>query len=94
MKDAAAWSFVKPDQEEMLLNIVSLDTHGNAPVTYIRCMGLSKDKLYEVKETGEVFSGSILMHTGYPVPIIPGEYHAWQYHFYLSVINKRNTPAA
>lgn len=79
--DAAAWSFVSADRKEMLLNIVSLDTHGNAPVTYIRCMGLSADILYEAAETGEQFSGSILMHTGYPVPVIPGEYNAWQYHF-------------
>lgn len=82
-QDAAAWSFVSQDKGEMLLNIVSLDTHGNAPVTYIRCMGLEADRLYEVMETGEVFSGSALMHTGYPVPVIPGEYNAWQYHFVI-----------
>lgn len=79
--DAAAWSFVSADKKEMLLNIVSLDTHGNTPVTYIRCMGLSADMLYEAAETGEQLSGSILMHTGYPIPVIPGEYNAWQYHF-------------
>lgn len=79
--DVAAWSFVSADREEMLLHAVSLNTHANAPVTYIRCMGLAEDKLYEVAESGEQFDGNMLMHTGYPLPVIPGEYHAWQCHF-------------
>lgn len=45
-REAAAWCFVSEDQTQMLLNIVSLDAHGNAPLTYIRCKGLLPDVVY------------------------------------------------
>lgn len=45
-REAAAWCFVSKDRTEMLLNVVSLDAHGNAPITYIRCRGLLPDKAY------------------------------------------------
>ncbi len=45
-REAAAWCFVSKDQTEMLLNVVSLDAHGNAPLTYIRCRGLLPDGVY------------------------------------------------
>ena len=79
--DAAAWSFVSRDREEMLLNIVNINVHANAPVSYIRCMGLLPEKMYKVQETGKMFSGAALMTVGFPVPVVMGEYNAWQYHF-------------
>lgn len=45
--EAAAWCFVSKDQTEMLLNVVSLDSHGNAPICYIRCKGLLPDAIYK-----------------------------------------------
>ena len=79
--DAAAWAFVSPDRQEMLLNIVTLDIHANCPVTHIRCMGLDPKRQYRELSSGRLFPGSALMHTGFPVPVVPGEYNAWQYHF-------------
>ena len=78
--EAAAWAFVSKDQKEALLSIVSLDTHGNEPANYIRLRGLRPDLVYHCGEGGELYSGAVLMHTGYPVPIVPGEYKAWQIH--------------
>lgn len=48
-REAAAWCFVSRDRTEMLLNIVSLDAHGNAPISYIRCRGLLPDAVYQCK---------------------------------------------
>lgn len=45
-REAAAWCFVSKDRTEMLLNVVSLDAHGNAPLSYIRCRGLLPDGVY------------------------------------------------
>ncbi len=49
-REAAAWSFVAEDGEEMLLNVVALDAHGNAPIRYIRCKGLDPDARYRCVE--------------------------------------------
>ena len=43
---AAAWCFVSEDKQELLLQIVSLDAHGNAPLRYIRCRGLDAHRRY------------------------------------------------
>ena len=45
-RETAAWCFVSRDQTEMLLNVVSLDAHGNAPLSYIRCRGLLPEGTY------------------------------------------------
>ena len=76
--EIAAWAFVSRDKNEVLLNIVSLDTHGNEPTNYVRMKGLKPDGNYQCEETGEIYSGAVLMHVGYPVPVIMGEYKAWQ----------------
>lgn len=85
--EVAAWQFVTEDKSEALLNMVTLDTHCNSPVTYIRCKGLDDNAEYRIDnaengfETGKVYSGSALMYVGLPVPIVPGEYKAYQLHF-------------
>ena len=54
-RETAAWCFVSEDRKEALLNIVSLDAHGNAPLSYIRCKGLCPEKKYRcVEEKREV----------------------------------------
>lgn len=78
--EVAAWNFTAADQSEALLNIVSLDTHCNSPVTYVKCKGLDGEGKYVIEGTSRVFSGNALMETGIPVPVVSGEYHAWQIH--------------
>ena len=77
----AAWMFVAKDGSEALLNYVTLDTHCNGPQEYIRCRGLRGPEHYREETGGQIFSGSALMDAGIPVPLVPGEYHAWQMHF-------------
>ena len=80
-KDYAAWNFTSPDRSEALLNVVTTAVHANDKVHYIRCRGLEDDALYTCRETGAVLSGSLLRIIGIPLPIVPGEYQAFQFHF-------------
>ena len=84
-QEIAAWEFVSENRKETLINIVSLTTHANAPVNYVRCKGLNPEKNYCCAEQKTVYPGSALMSVGIPVKIIPGEYHAWQMHLTESV---------
>ncbi len=47
--EMAAWNFVSEDKKEALLNIVSLTTHANAPVSYVKCRGLTRRKYISAK---------------------------------------------
>lgn len=80
-REVAAWCFVSRDKSEALLNIVSLTTHANSPVSYVKCRGLDPKKKYKCEDDGKVYDGSALIHIGVPVETVPGEYHAWQMHF-------------
>lgn len=78
----AAWLFVAENQEEALLNIVTLNTHCNSPVSYVKCKGLDKNKLYAAEGNKHVtYSGAALMNAGLPIPAVPSEYKAFQIHF-------------
>ncbi len=77
-RDVAAWQFVSEDKKETLINLVILESHGNAPVPYIKAAGLDPDKQYRDQDTGKVYSGAALMYAGLPVPLKMGEYLAYQ----------------
>lgn len=79
--EMAAWNFVSGDKKEALLNVVSLTTHANAPVFYMKCKGLDPKRRYLCEENSQIYDGSALACIGVPIPIVPGEYHAWQMHF-------------
>lgn len=79
--ETAAWAFVSKDKANILLSIVSLDTHGNAPANYVRLRGMKPNAMYRCEETGKIHCGAVLMQVGYPVPSVMGEYKAWQFHF-------------
>ncbi len=80
--EAAAWEFTAEDRSEALLSIVTLNSHCNAPLYYVHARGLDPDALYYREEDETMlYSGSALMDAGIPVPYLPGEYNAWQYHF-------------
>ena len=79
--EMGAWAFVSEDKKEAIVNVVSLTTHGNPPVNYIKCKGLDEDVQYQLQETGDIYEGSMLVHIGIPIPVLTKEYHAWQYHF-------------
>jgi len=77
----AAWEFVSEDKKEALLNVVTLDTHCNAAVSYAKLKGLNEGAWYYVEgEEEKVYSGSALMYGGIPIPRMSDEYQAWQMH--------------
>lgn len=80
-EDIAAWNFAAKDKRKALLNIVTLRAHANAPISYVKCKGLDVKRRYYCEEDGNVYNGGILRYLGIPVPIVPGEYQAWQRHF-------------
>ena len=77
----AAWQFVSKDGSEALLNIVTMDTHCNPPLEYIKMKGLDETAEYVLDETDELYKGSVLTNAGFPVPWVPDEYQSFQIHF-------------
>ena len=78
--ELAAWEFTSEDKNECLLNIVTLTTHANAPVNYVKCKGLHPDKMYRNEKDNQIYNGNALMHAGLPIAIEPGEYRGIQIH--------------
>ena len=78
-----AWEFAAEDGSEALLNVVTLNTHGNPLTAYVRLRGLLPEEWYRAEETGQVYQGRALMEAGIPVPHMPDEYQAWQLHLTL-----------
>ena len=79
--DFVSWSFVSQDASESLLCAVTVNCRANSPVMYAKCRGLDKSAVYRCEEDGKEYSAAALMTVGYPLPVIPGEYHAFTYHF-------------
>lgn len=79
--EVAAWESVSENGDEALVSAVTLDTHCNGPVTYIRLKGLKEDALYKEEASGKKYSGAALMYAGIPIPLVTGEYQAMQMHF-------------
>lgn len=80
-RELAAWEFVLEDKEEALLSVVTMDTHCNAPVNYVKLKGLEEQAVYREEASGEVYTGAALMYAGLPIPAMIGEYQAVQMHF-------------
>jgi alpha-galactosidase len=80
-REYAAWESVSDDKSEALLSIVTLDSHCNAPVNYVKLKGLDEDATYIDEESAKEYTGAMLMYGGYPIPANIGEYKALQLHF-------------
>lgn len=67
-----AWSFVSPDKSAMYFTHVCMRYY---PVMkrIIRMKGLDENKMYRCRETGEVYSGALLMNAGINVSKFPRE---------------------
>ena len=81
LSEYAAWEFVSEDKSEALLNVVTLQTHGNAPVCFLRLKGIDANAVYVEQESGKEYAGSALLNAGLPLPRPNAEYLAMQMHF-------------
>lgn len=89
-RQEAAWMMVEEDGSEALVNIVVLDSTGNSPNRFVRCMGLTPGASYRDEESGMVYDANALMAQGLPMPMVqhprwpvkvtPSEYDAFQIH--------------
>ena len=79
--ETGSWAFVSEDQQEVLLNVVVLEMHGNMTVPYVKLQGLSEDVSYQEEKSGRIYSGSALMEMGIPIPARMKEYPAYQMYF-------------
>ena len=79
--ETGSWAFVSEDQQEVLLNVVVLEMHGNMTVPYVKLQGLSEDASYQDEKSGRIYSGSALMEMGIPIPARMKEYPAYQMYF-------------
>lgn len=58
-----AWQFVSEDKKEALLTTVTMRQR-ETQFQVLRLKGLDKDKMYKDMDTGEVYSGALLMKAG------------------------------
>ena len=58
-----AWSFVSPDKKEALATAVIM-RENFCHLFFLKLKGLDKDRMYRCEETGEVYSGALLMNSG------------------------------
>lgn len=78
----AAWQFLSEDKKESLLNVVTLDSHCNALVSYVKLKGLNQNAWYYIEgKEDKLYNGSALMYGGIPIPYMSDEYQSWQVHF-------------
>ncbi len=75
------WEFVSKDKKDVLVSGVVLRSEVNPPVYFLRFRGLNPDRLYREKESGETYSGIVLMKAGLAVPVTSEDYEAVAYRF-------------
>lgn len=77
----AAWEFVSEDKTEFMFTVV-VKLYNEARNFFIRMKGLDPDKTYVCEETGEAFSGALLMNAGLSLYHYPnGDGESFALHF-------------
>ena len=74
-----AWQYVSPDRKKALVNVVVTDPRANGKLIHLRLRGLKEDALYFLDDSeGHRVSGAALMYGGYTLPLMGGDYPAFQ----------------
>lgn len=77
----AAWEFVNEEKTQAMFTIVT-KFHIPQPTFRLKLKGLAKDKYYKCEETGEIFSGALLMNAGIALYDFPdGDGESFVLHF-------------
>lgn len=63
-----AWEYVSEDKKTAVMFYFTIMTAPSVINKYVKLEGLEADKLYELRETGEVYSGDVLMNRGISMP--------------------------
>lgn len=75
------WAVVSKDKTEALVTFVQVLSEANFKSRKIRLKGLEAGALYRLEETGEVYSGAVLMNGGFLVKRDFGDFVSHLYHF-------------
>ncbi len=75
------WEFVSKDKRDVLASGVILRSEVNPPVYLLKFRGLKPDMIYQEKESGENFSGKVLMKAGLALPVTSEDYESVVYRF-------------
>ncbi len=75
-----AWAHVSADKREALVSLVTGAARSALPFVTLRLKGLDGSLHYRVNGSQQAYSGSALMHAGYPIPPMRGDYQAMQLH--------------
>ena len=77
----AAWEFVNEEKTQAMFTIVT-KFHIHEPTFRLKLKGLDKDMYYRCEETGEIFSGALLMNAGISLYGFPnGDGDSYVLHF-------------
>ena len=77
----AAWEFVNEEKTQAMFTVVT-KFHINQPTFRLKLKGLDADRYYKCEETGEVFSGALLMNAGVSLYDYPdGDGESYVLHF-------------
>lgn len=66
-----AWEFVSEDKDEALLTVVTMRRRAES-YYIIKLRGLDENRMYRDMDTGEVYSGALLMKAGINMTPVPG----------------------
>ena len=80
-----AWEQVSPDRREALVSVVAGSTRAAQPFRLLKLKGLDPAARYRVNG-GDCWDGGALMHAGYPLPPLTGDYRAVQ--LYIAAVDE------
>lgn len=82
--DHSATEYVSKDKKEVLVQYVRILAKPNNSYVRLRLKGLKKELYYRMEETGNVYSGDVLMNVGLNIPRNCKDFEAVQ--FYLTAV--------
>ncbi|MGG4340121.1 alpha-galactosidase [Paenibacillus lautus] len=77
----AAWTIVSEDRSEAVLYYFRILSEANAPIVWLRTMGLDPEGDYQCVEDGNIYGGDRLMNAGLAIPAMHGDFQSFIWRF-------------
>lgn len=77
----AAWTIVSEDRSEAVLYYFRILSEANAPIVWLRTMGLDPEGDYRCVEDGNIYGGDRLMNAGLAIPAMHGDFQSFMWRF-------------
>ena len=82
----AAWEYISPDLEKVIVNVVVPFNHGNMPLIYVTLRGLSSGSFYKDVGDGKIFASDTLMDYGFPLRMSEKDFESFTFNF-VKIVN-------